>query len=166
MCDMKTEFRKATEEDELSVLHLYKSAVGTEFCVWNEFYPTKEEFDADLASGGLFVLTEGGTVIGAVSIVPNNELDGLKCWSRTENTVEIARVVIDNEHRGHRLAAEMVQSVLDEILSRGFASVHLSVSDRNIPAYKTYRKLGFETVGEADMYEGHYFLCEKVLSDQ
>ncbi len=42
-------------------------------------------------------------------------------------------------------------------------SIHLSVAKSNIPAYKTYIKLGFKTVGEVEIYGGDYYLMEKQI---
>ncbi len=102
-------FRKAKKEDASSVYALYKSVVGEEFCVWNDAYPDTLEIEADLASNNLYVLTDGEKIIGAISIVPQNELDGFECF--TSDGPEIARVVIAKEYRGKGLSYKMVSEI-------------------------------------------------------
>ena len=155
--------RTAVREDIPAVLSLYRSVIGRPFCVWNEEYPGMLEIETDLAYETLFLFYEDGILLGAVSVVPENELDGLPQWSAREKTAEIARVVVAPAHQGNGYAARMVQRVLKLLRLRGFCAVHLSAAERNIPACKTYDRLGFAKAGEADLYGHHFFLMEKQL---
>ncbi len=155
-------FRRATEEDIPAVYKLYKQAIGTEFCVWNESYPEMGEITGDLNTGNLFVLTEENRVIGALSVVSKPELDNLPCWRETEGT-EIARVVVANDCRGKGLAGDMVQEIISHLRGRGCKAIRLSVAKSNLPARKTYDKAGFEPVGEAKLYGNDYNLMELLL---
>ncbi len=154
-------FRKAEKEDASAVYALYKSVIGEEFCVWNDAYPDMIEIEGDLDENDLFVLTEGEKIIGAISIVPENELDGFDCF--TSDGAEIARVVIAKEYRDRGLSYKMVGEMEKILLKRDYKSIHLSVAKSNIPAYKTYIKAGFKTVGEAEIYGGDYYLMEKQI---
>ena len=159
------ELRRSRHGEEETILSLYRSVLGEEFCVWNEYYPGPEEIRADMASGGLRVLTENGAIIGAISAIPENEMDEMSCWHIREHVREIARVVIGKEYRGRGLAGEMVKLLLPILRREGAESVHLSAAVGNLPAVRTYDKLGFERVGEADMYGGHYYLMELSLRE-
>jgi ribosomal protein S18 acetylase RimI-like enzyme len=156
------DFRIAHHGDEERILSLYQDAKTTEFCVWNDSYPTIAEIEHDLETGSLYVMTDGGNIIGAISVVPENELDGFDCWSYKDGK-EIARVVIDKAYQGHGLSFEMVQSVVSILQKSGCKAIHLSVVKTNIPAYKTYIKAGFSVVGEAQMYGNDYYLMEKSI---
>ena len=37
------EFRRARREEAGEILQLYRSLIGTEYCVWTENYPTERE---------------------------------------------------------------------------------------------------------------------------
>ena len=78
-------FRKADASDAKTVLALYRAVIGTPFCVWDESYPGETEIQGDLAAGTLYVLARDSEVIGAISIVPENETDNLDCWKVREN---------------------------------------------------------------------------------
>lgn len=152
--------RLAHQSEARQVLSLYQDARKGPFCTWDDTYPTMAEIDRDLETENLYVMTEGGKLIGAISVVPENELDEFDCWSCKEGK-EIARVVIDRAYQGRGLAFEMVQSIVAILRQRGEKAIHLSVVTSNIPAYRTYQKAGFVTVGRADLYGNHYYLMEK-----
>ena len=162
MNEQKLNFRIARQGEEEQVLSLYQSAKGSAFCVWNESYPTMTEIEQDLETKSLYVMTDGSKIIGAISIVPENELDGFDCWFYKAGR-EIARVVIDKAYQGQGLSFEMVESIESILQEKGHMSIHLSVVKTNIPAYNTYIKAGFSIVGEAQMYDNDYYLMEKAI---
>ena len=118
------------------------------------------EIEQDLETDNLYVMTDDKKIIGAISIVPENEMDELDCWENN-NSKEIARVVVDKLYQGNSISLEMVNYIEEVIRERGYKSIHLSVAKTNIPAYKTYVKAGFTIMGDADMYGNSYFLMEK-----
>ena len=67
--------RIAEKEDLPVVARLYSEAAGRTGCTWNEYYPTKEDAENDLAHGCLYVYENRKEVIGAISVVPENEHD-------------------------------------------------------------------------------------------
>ena len=162
VCLTKCNFRTAEQEDGAQVLSLYQSAQSSEFCVWNDYYPSVTEIAHDLETKNLYVMTDGSKIIGAISVVPENELDAFDCWSCKDGK-EIARVVIDKAYQGHGLSFEMVQNIGEILCRNGCKVIHLSVAKSNIPAYKTYMKAGFAVVGEAQMYGNEFYLMEKAL---
>ncbi len=155
--------RIAQPSDAEHILSLYQNARRGAFCAWNDNYPTITEINHDLETKNLYVMTHGNKIIGAISIVPENELDDFDCWSYKDGK-EIARVVIDESHQGQGLAFEMVQKIIPILQEKGYGSVHLSVVKTNIPAFKTYIKAGFTVVGEAQMYGNSYYLMEKAVA--
>ena len=157
------DFRIAQRNDAERILSLYQGAKGEEFCVWNDSYPTMTEIKHDLDTNNLYMMTDGSKIIGAISVVPENELDNFDCWACKDGK-EIARVVVDKAYQGQGLSFEMVQSIESILARAGYKAIHLSVVKSNIPAYKTYIKAGFVTVGEAQMYGNDYYLMEKVIN--
>ncbi len=156
-------FKKANQSDTEHILSLYQNAKTSEFCVWNDSYPSIAEIQHDLITNNLYVMTDKSEIIGAISIVPENEMDGFDCWSYKDGK-EIARVVVDKAYQGHGLSFEMVKSVEAILRQNGRKAIHLSVVKSNLPAYKTYIKAGFAVVGEADMYGNSYYLMEKAIN--
>ncbi len=157
-------FRKARFDEAKEIEALYKSVLGSQFCVWNEYYPSMQEITHDLETENLYILTMKDDIIGALSIVPENELDEFSGWSCKYGTHrEIARVVISKSYQGYGFAQRMVHEIQSILKHSNCSAIHLSVAKSNIPAYKTYLKIGFTVKGEADMYGNSYYLMEKQI---
>ena len=158
-------FRAAVPEEAGAILALYRSVLGTPFCVWDEEYPGMTQIREDLATDSLFVLTEGDALVGAISVVPENELDELPFWQCPKPAREFARVVIARDWQGKGLAARLVENIEKVIRSRGAQAVHILVAVGNIPADRTYRKLGYREMGRCFMFGHDYYALEKRLED-
>ena len=156
-------FRKAEIKEQKKIADLYRSVIGMPFCSWNEYYPGEEEIRGDLAAESLYVLEENGELIGAISIVPENELDELDCWTVKENAREFARVVLRPgcQHKGR--SYYLVEGILQELQKQHVGAVHISVVKKNLPALKLYENMCFVRRGEADLYGHSFYLCEKIL---
>ena len=136
-------FRKAKTREAEAIRALYQAVIGTPFCTWDESYPGETEIAGDLSAGTLYVLEEDHQVIGAISIVPENELDHFNCWALKENAREFARVVIKSDQQHQGLSVYLVEGVIRELQRQGVAAIHIAVAKENIPAQKLYRKTGF-----------------------
>lgn len=157
------QIRKAKPAEAEIIRDLYHSVIGQPFCTWNEEYPGEIEIQMDLSAETLYLAEEENKIIGAISVIPENEMDDFPCWNIRDHVKEIARVVIRPDLQGKGYACQMVEKLLAILKEEGCHAIHLSVADCNIPAQKTYRKLGFAFLAECDMYGHHYFLCEKAL---
>lgn len=161
---MKYTIRKASENDKNSVLQLYREAIGTKGCVWDETYPSEKEINNDISQGTLYVYSDGEKIAGAVSVVPENELDELPEWSICDGShCEIARVVISKSYRGMGLSPSMLTELFDILRSKGIKSIHMLVEKNNLPALSLYKKLGFNLLGEHFMYGHDYFSGELLI---
>ncbi len=156
-------FRHALPEERFAVLALYEEAKSEPFCVWNEVYPAMQEIEHDLETENLYVLVENDVLIGALSVVPENEMDDYPHWKLDENAREIARVVVAKPYQNKGYAAYMMNEILEALGEDVYFAVHISVAEQNIPALKVYQKCGFSIVGEVDQYGNHYVLMEKIL---
>lgn len=165
MCTYELTFRPATACEADEVLALYQSVKGHGTCVWDDDYPTMREIAHDLETGNLYVLSDGCQIIGTISIVPENELDDQDCFvCRDGSQREIARIAVRREWRGYGLAGQMVERIADRLRNEGCHAIHLSAASANVPALKTYRKIGFCKAGEAYLYGGLYSLLELDLT--
>lgn len=154
----------AQEADLPRVAALYRSVIGRPGCAWNDAYPTLEDIALDFSAGGLYVLRRGAEVIGAVSVVPEHELDDLSCWCIADGAQqEIARVVIDPREQGHGYAEAMLKQLFCALKAQGCSAVHLLVAQDNPAALATYRALQFRFLGACTRYGHDYLICEKPL---
>lgn len=156
--------RKASECDRDYILQLYREAVGTEGCVWDGNYPSENEINGDLSASTLYVYTDHESIIAAVSVVPENELDGLPEWSISDGShCEIARVVVSQAYRGRGIAAAMLGELFNVLRSQGKKSVHILAAKNNLPALSLYKRLGFVFLEEHFMFGHDYFSAEFLL---
>ena len=156
--------RLARVEEAERIADLYRMVIGQPYCTWSDQYPGIEEVTHDIETRNLFVCVQGDVLIGAISIVPENELDEVTTWVVSQNTCEIARVVIKPGCQGKGYSRVLVQEIIRILQTeRHCAAIHLAVATVNVPAYRTYMNLGFKPVGEADLYGHHFCLCEKIL---
>lgn len=99
-----------------------------------------EEFGSRETDCGLVAETDG-RVVGAA-------------WSRclqgfgwTGEAIPELAVALYPDFRGQGIGTRLMQALLAELRSRGFAAVSLSVQQAN-PAGRLYRRLGFRIVGK------------------
>ncbi len=156
--------RKAIVIDLGNVEHLYKSVIGQIGCAWNEKYPSAEDIMNDYNAGCLYVFSNKYQTIGAVSVVPENELDDIDYWTIKDGThKEIARVVISPSFQGKGYSKKMLLQLFSILSAQGCKAIHLLVSKENPAAINLYKALGFCFLGECYRYEHSYFICEKEL---
>ena len=70
--DCRAILRRAVAGDVPAVLGLYRSALGTPGCAWDDEYPNEYIAERDLESGGLYVYTDARGIAGAVSVESEN----------------------------------------------------------------------------------------------
>ncbi len=162
-------FRPARPEELSSVVALYHAAGQEPFSVWDENYPTEADARHDLETGNLYVLFEenpdgNGRVIGTLSVCPENEMDDLPGFTVNSPGVrELARIAVASDRHGQGYAATMVTLICDILARRGVPALRISVARDNLPARRTYPRVGFCEIGEASLFGGSYVLMEKVL---
>jgi L-amino acid N-acyltransferase YncA len=94
-------FVNATISDKEEILNLYRSLVGTEFCVWTQNYPTEYEFDGDLSRNALFCLKDDDEkIIGVISIDKDEAVEELPCWTKElQPSAELSRLGVREEYQ-------------------------------------------------------------------
>lgn len=155
-------FRKAIQQDLDEVYKLYRSLVGSAMCTWDESYPGWIQINEDFQHDGLYVMEENSTIVGAISLVPENELDALPFWVCSQAR-EIARVAVVPGLQGKGIAYQMVSALTAQASQAGVPAIHLLVSVENAPAQRLYRKCGFTFLNRCSMFGLDFFACEKLL---
>lgn len=160
------EFRRAKRDEAEEILQLYRSLIGTEYCVWTENYPTEREVEFDLSRDALFVLREksSGRLMGAISIDDDPEVEALSCWSEDLTPVaELSRLGVSAEYQNRGIARILLQEAMAELKAQGYRAVHILVAKDNVKALRSYEKLHFTTAGECDLFGHSYWCYEKEL---
>lgn len=157
-------FDRIKENEKEQVLNLYRSVLGTEYCVWTEDYPGEREIAFDLSRDALFGIWDGEKLAGVISIDDDPEVEKLTCWSKTMvPSAELARVGVALEYQNKGIARRLLAEVMLVAKERGYQGVHLLVAKENVKALRSYGKLEFENVGECYMFGHEYWCYEKAL---
>ena len=164
MRNMSEKIVLASDHDREQIMKLYKEQVGREFCAWDEDYPSEDTIDFDLSRDALFVMKEKDTVIAAISIEIDEDVDKLECWDRELFPGgELARLAVTPSMQGKGIARQMLQHGMQALKDRGYKSVHFLVNKYNTPAIRSYAKFGFHVAGECHMYDQDFLCYEKGL---
>ena len=168
------EFRRARREEAEEILQLYRSLIGTEYCVWTENYPTEREVEFDLSRNALFRLSvrqtaeplpvTRGRLMGTISIDDDPEVEALSCWSEDLTPVaELSRLGVAVEYQNRGIARILLQEAMAELKSQGYKAAHILVAKDNVKALRSYEKLHFTTAGECELFGHSYWCYEKEL---
>ena len=155
---------KASEEDRVGILSLYRAQLGRDCCPWDEDYPSNETIEWDLARNALFVLKRNRSILAAVSIEEDEEHELLFCRDNTPAPVgELARLAVLPDEQNRGLGRIMMRFGMDELKRQGFRSVRFLVNKNNAKAIRSYAVFGFRIAGECHMYDQDLFCYEKEL---
>lgn len=158
-------FLPAEEEDCEAVLAIYTACSKLPGCTWSEDYPTRESFDTDLKNGWLYCLKEGGKIIAVVSLGDFQELQNIGVpWSGSiRHPCELARIGVKPELGGKGVGTYLLNQAIGIARNLQFDGIRLLVSPQNPPAVAMYRRAGFKTAGEIDLYGLHWLCQERAL---
>lgn len=152
----------AAEEDKSEILAIYKSMLYGP-ADWNEYYPNEETIDFDISRDALYVMkNDDGEVIAAVSIDKDDEVDALPCWDKKlQPSAEISRVCVRKDMQNQGIAKKIILNVFDVLRKEGKKSIHILVKTGHEGAFALYGRLGFQKVGECNMFNKD-FVCMEV----
>ena len=159
-------FREATAADLDGVEALYRSC--TSFSPshgndsWSEEYPNRTFAEEDLFNHGLFVLEHGGEIVGAISLVPQDDWDALPVW-QGEKSCNLSRLGIKPQLQGLHLAQRMMEEISRVAKARGFRSTRHGSLIANVASNRLYERMGYQNRGRAAMYGHEYHCFERIL---
>lgn len=161
---MKLELRLAEQEELSCVASMYKDARAFEGCVWDEDYPNEKLLFEDFNAKSLYVFAQGNEIIGAISILKDEELNAFECWKiKTDNFAEFARVVVSKKRLGQGYGKKMVVEALRLLAQKGCDSVRILVAPTNRAAVEIYKKTGFDFLRLEKFPYGDFWLCERKI---
>lgn len=147
------ECRPAREEDldGMEVILAQAKAVLVPIGQWNEFYPAREDFAADMVRGECHVLTCGGQVGGFFTLTAQPEpgydaiTDGK--WSSDQPYAVIHRCAVAEQWRGSGLSGLMMAECEKLALSQGLSWLRVDTHKKNKAMLGLLRKSGFQYRG-------------------
>lgn len=152
---MAYEIRKATEQDIDAVAEIYEKIhsaeeQGGQTIGWiRGVYPVRRTAEDAWKRDDLYVLTDGGAVLGA-AIINQAQVDvyAKGNWAHASDRVCVLHtLVIDPDAAGRGYGRDFVAFYEKLALNMGCRELRLDTNAKNAAARKLYRGLGYQEIG-------------------
>ena len=133
---------------------------------WDDVYPTREGFEADVAAGSLYVATSGTKeVVGSFTLDENQDAEYAEVhWSiRAPRVAVVHRLMVDRRVQGRGIARELMRFAERLASDFGCTAMHLDAFSQNPQALGLYRALAYRHAGEVQFRKGRFLCFEKRL---
>lgn len=158
------EIRKAKIEEAEEILKIYKSLIGYEGCLWDEYYPNIEIVNNDIKNETLYVALIDNEIVGAAQSGIDEELFNMDFFTKEKkNPRDLSRVAVKKEYQKQGIARKIIAYIEDELRKDGVDYMYLTVGKTNVKAYSLYKSIGYETKGEMVKYDIDWYCQEKKL---
>lgn len=134
---------------------------------WNEKYPSRDAFKADLERGELWVLEDKGRLLGcmALSKVMDAEYRAVEWIGATGNNRYVHRLAIHPEFQGRGYARQLMDYAEDNARSQGAVSIRLDTFSQNLRNQRFYERRGYIRLGSVyfPLQSTDPFYCYELL---
>lgn len=156
--------RKAKIEEAEEILKIYKSLIGYEGCLWDEYYPNIEIVNNDIKNETLYVALIDDEIVGTAQSGIDEELFNMEFFTKEKkNPRDLSRVAVKKEYQKQGIARKIIAYIEDELRKDGVDYMYLTVGKTNIKAYNLYKSIGYETKGEMVKFDIDWYCQEKKL---
>ena len=164
-------FRKATLSEIDSIWDILKQAIlrrkmdGSN--QWQDGYPNLEVVKKDVEKESGYVLTEGGTIVGYIAVLINDEPAYEKIegeWLTNDDFVLFHRVAIAENYLGKGLAKMMINYIEDFALKNKIKSIKADTNFDNDAMLNIFEKIGYKYCGQVYLRGNPRRAFEKVLN--
>lgn len=154
----------ATREDKEEILALYRTMLYGP-ADWNEYYPDEETIEFDLSRNALFVMKNSQEqIIATISIDEDEDIEKLDYWSsELMPSAELSRLCVRKDMQNQGISRQMMRYVFEILKKEGKKGVHILVKTGHEAALSSYRALGFQTVGECNLFDKDFICMELKL---
>ena len=150
-------FRKAEEKDIDIIEQIYSDVISCEEKGLSEIgwirgvYPTRQTAEDALFRGDLFVMEDGGAVVGS-AVINKRQVeeykDGTWQYSASDSEVMVLHtLVISPSVAGRGYGKAFVDFYEKYALSNGCPYLRMDTNERNVRARAMYKKLGYSEIG-------------------
>jgi len=146
--------RKGRLSDIEKIIELTKSCaklmISKGIYQWNEHYPNKEAFMADVTRDELHVLEIGKEIAGTivVSNLMDEEYIPIKWLTESNKNLYVHRLAIDPEHQGNGYAQKLMDFAEQFAIDNNYTSIRLDTFSQNKRNQKFYELRGYKRLGD------------------
>lgn len=162
-------FRAGTAEDLDEIFGFVKAAIEKmilqDIPQWDEIYPTRDDFAADIESGNLYVGELDGRLVCVYVLSKDcdEEYNNAQWKTDTDNFIVLHRIVVNPDFQNQGIGRLTMEHIIDSLMEQKVQSLRLDVFSLNPYSQRLYDKLGFVRTGQANWRKGLFYLMEKVL---
>lgn len=156
------EIRKAKLEEADEILSIYKSLIGYEGCLWNEYYPSKEDVINDIKNNTLYLIKIDDVIVAVANAGIDKALFSKDCLSKDiSNPRELARVAVRVDYQKQGLSKILVRNIEEDLRLNGIDYIVLTAGKTNYKALKLYESLDYKIVGKLEDHGFEMLIHEK-----
>ncbi len=165
---MQLIYEKATAADLDEVYAASRSATAALRAAgveqWNDYYPTREDFQADLAENHLHVGRAEGRIAVFYALDQCCDEDYRNgCWQVDGPFAVLHRLCVHPDFQHQGIARETLRHIEAALKPTHVRAIRLDVFSGNFSAVRLYWRAGYTQVGEVNWQMGQFYLMEKVL---
>lgn len=148
-------FRKTTIEDINKVIKIINQAKvyfkEMKIDQWQDGYPNEEVIKKDITNNNSYVLEKDGDIVATAmfaierDINYDNIYDGK--WLTENEYAVIHRIAVNNDYKGLKLAAEIVNNAVKICKKNNIGSIRIDTHENNISMQKFLENNGFKYCG-------------------
>ncbi len=155
--------RPAVDADADAVAALYAACVRAGHTHWTDFYPGREEIDADLRDGTLYLAEAAEGVVGAVSLLATDDCEELGLPYASRNACVLCRLCVAPEQQGRGLSKLLLALSEREAVRLGYDAMHLLAGSSLERPRRLYEGAGYQRIADVRLYEHDFIAYEKPL---
>ena len=155
----------ALPQDAEAIYALYRSLIHDPYSVWDEEYPSLEIVSEDLERNDVLVLRlPDGGIGAAIVLEKDEEFDADVPWyPDVTRWCALGRLGVAHGLQGRGIARRMLTRAMEQARAEGYKAVRFLVGAHNVPALRSYAKLGFDVCGQTRMWDEDWLCYEKRL---
>ena len=134
---------------------------------WNESYPSREVFEADILRNELFALIVEGSLVGFMALTTKMDPEYREVgWlTSNEHNLYVHRLAIKPAYQGKGLARKLMDFGEDHARKREMVSVRLDTFSQNKRNQRFYETRGYQRLGDIFLPQQskHPFHCYELV---
>jgi GNAT superfamily N-acetyltransferase len=141
---------KAKEKDLPEILELVaactKKMESEGNLQWSDDYPTEDILRKDITKGDLFVLNDGGKILGIIALTYKEEPQyaDIEWEDKSGNALEVHRMGVHPKHQSEGVGKRMFEFAQDHALKNGYSSIRMDTYFENDSMIGLIEGLGYK----------------------
>lgn len=156
-------FGWAAAEDAAEIFALIDSLRDAPYGTWDEEYPLMEDVLRDVEQALVLLLRDDdGMLLSVITIEESDEFNDMASWDAdVARWCELSRLGVAKPAQNRGIARQMIAQAEARAKALGYDGVRFLVGSENMPAQRSYARLGYTICGEAEAWECRWLCYEK-----